>query len=109
MYCRKCGSLNDDNAYKCVRCADVLQDSAPRQIDNNLTLAILVTVFCCLPFGIAAIVQAAQVNGKVQAGDYAGAEESARNAKKWSMWALGIGVTFWVVYALLGVLGAALS
>lgn len=25
MYCHKCGSRNDDNAYKCVNCGEILQ------------------------------------------------------------------------------------
>ena len=44
-----------------------------QNVPNYLVPAILVTIFCCLPVGIAAIIQAAQVNGKLQAGDYEGA------------------------------------
>ncbi len=43
------------------------------EIPNCLVQAILVTAFCCLPFGIVSIVFAAQVNGKVAAGDVRGA------------------------------------
>jgi hypothetical protein len=56
------------------------------RIPNYLTQAILTTVLCCLPFGIVAIVHAAQVNSKVAAGDLAGARESSRKAKTW-VWA----------------------
>ncbi len=45
--------------------------------------SIVVTVLCCLPLGIPAIVFAAQVNSKVAAGDIAGAEESSRKARQW--------------------------
>ena len=106
MYCRKCGFRNDDNAYKCVQCAEVLQDVPVRNINNNLALAILVTVLCCLPFGIVGIVQAAQVNGKVQAGDVAGAEECARKARKWSLWGLGIGLVVYGSYGLIMLIGS---
>jgi hypothetical protein len=106
MYCRKCGFRNDDNAYKCVRCAEVLQELPPKKIDNNLALAIIVTVLCCLPFGIVGIVQAAQVNGKVQAGDIAGAEECARKARKWSLWGLAIGLLLYGSYGLIMLVGA---
>ena len=41
-----------------------------RNIPNYLVQAILTTLFCCLPFGIVAIVYAAQVNTKIEAGDY---------------------------------------
>ena len=39
---------------------------------NWLVESILVTIFCCLPFGIAGIVFASQVNSKWAAGDYNG-------------------------------------
>lgn len=45
---------------------------------NHLVWAILSTLFCCLPLGIASIVFAAQVNGKHAAGDVAGAQESSK-------------------------------
>ncbi|MFZ3275199.1 MAG: CD225/dispanin family protein, partial [Lutibacter sp.] len=43
------------------------------QPKNYLIESILVTIFCCLPFGIVGIVFAAQVNAKFDAGDYEGA------------------------------------
>lgn len=108
MYCRKCGTQNDDNAYKCVRCADLLQQEAPAtKVDNNLVLAIFVTVLCCLPLGVVGIVHAAQVNAKAQAGDVAGATESAAKARTWSLWALGIGLTGYSLYFLVAIFAAA--
>src|SRR5688572_1154941 len=56
---------------------------AGTKIPNYLPQSILVTLFCCLPFGIVAIVNAAQVNSKVAAGDVAGAQESSRKARTW--------------------------
>ena len=41
--------------------------------DNKLVWSILVTIFCCLPFGIVAIIKSAEVNSKWAAGDRAGA------------------------------------
>lgn len=61
---------------------------------NWLVEAILVTVFCCLPFGIVAIVNASQVNSRFTAGDYNGAANASKEAAKWvklSFW-IGIGV-----------------
>jgi uncharacterized membrane protein YvbJ len=95
MYCTACGTQNDDNAYKCVKCGKELvrvAPAAPANIPNYLVQAILITICCCLPFGIAAIVFAAQVNGKAQAGDIAGAMESSRKAKMWCWWGFGIGL-----------------
>jgi hypothetical protein len=45
------------------------------------------TLFRCIPFGIPAIVDAAQVETKAKAGDLAGALESSRKARLWCWWA----------------------
>lgn len=62
-------------------------------IRNYLVQAILVTLCCCMPFGIVGIVYAAQVNSKAAAGDLAGAQAAANNAKLWSWigFACGLG------------------
>ena len=109
MYCPKCGTQNEDNAWKCVKCGEVLQSSTAvpqERVPNYLVQSILVTVFCCLPFGIAAIVYAAQVNGKLQAGDIAGATESSRKAKLFSWIAFGIGLVGGLIYLALAIFGA---
>ncbi|HTA66587.1 MAG TPA: CD225/dispanin family protein [Xanthomonadaceae bacterium] len=67
-------------------------------VPNNLVWAILCTLFCCLPGGIVAIVYAAQVDGKVAAGDIAGAQASARNAATWCWVSAGCGIVLCVVY-----------
>ena len=54
------------------------------QVPNNLVWAILSTLFCCLPAGIVSIVYAAQVNGKLAAGDYNGAVSASNNARTWA-------------------------
>jgi hypothetical protein len=78
------------------------------QINNNLVWAILTTVFCCLPLGIVSIVFAAQVNGKLAAGDVAGAMDSAKKAKTWAMASAGVGVVLVLLYVAVFVfLGAA--
>ncbi len=109
MYCTKCGKQNDDNAFKCVQCGNMLQRSAaPEVIDipNYLVQAILVTIFCCLPFGIPAIVFAAQVNGKIAAGDYDGAVATSKKAKLWSWVSFWVGLGFVVIYVFLAIVGA---
>jgi hypothetical protein len=65
---------------------------AAGSVPNYLMQAILVTLCCCLPLGIPAIVFAAQVNGKLSAGDVAGAQELSRKAKMWCWIAFGLGV-----------------
>ncbi len=77
--------------------------------DNHMVWAVLSTVLCCLPFGIVAIVYASQVNGKFAAGDYMGAEASARSAKTWSIVSLVCGLVGGVLYGILMAIGAAAS
>ena len=67
---------------------------------NYLVWAILTTIFCCLPLGIASIVFAAQVNGKYAAGDVAGAQESSRKAKQFAIWSAVVGVVVGALYAI---------
>jgi uncharacterized membrane-anchored protein len=77
-------------------------------VPNYLVFAILATVFCCLPAGIPAIVFAAQVNGKLQAGDLAGAQAASRNAKTWCWVSFGVGlgsILIWILLMVLGVIG----
>ena len=116
MYCRKCGELNDDNAYKCVKCGEELRhierpSTGPSvtRVPNYLAHAILVTMFCCLPFGIVAIVYAAQVNTKLAAGDYDGALETSRTAKKWCWVSFGVGLAALVIYIMSIVVAATMS
>lgn len=54
-------------------------------VPNYLVQSILCTLFCCMPFGIVAIVYAAGVNAKLGAGDYAGAQHSSRLARNWCL------------------------
>lgn len=66
-----------------------------------LTQAILVTVLCCIPFGIPAIVNAASVSGKIQAGDYAGAKVASDRARFWCWMGFGFGLGVSVIYGVL--------
>ena len=65
---------------------------------NHLVWAILSTLFCCLPLGIASIVFAAQVNGKWAAGDFNGAVESSKKARTFALWGTIIGAVLLVLY-----------
>lgn len=72
---------------------------------NYLVFAILVTLFCGKIFGIIAIVFAAQVNSKWNAGDYAGALNASKNAKLWAWISFAVGMAIYVLLALLTFLG----
>ncbi|BAU07889.1 CD225/dispanin family protein [Fischerella sp. NIES-3754] len=71
-----------------------------RNVPTYLPQAILTTLFCCLPFGIVAIVYAAQVNSKLAAGDYEGAMQASKSAKTWCWVSFGSGLAFGILYIL---------
>lgn len=73
---------------------------------NWLVESILVTLFCCLPFGIVGIINASSVNTKYDAGDYAGAQQASEQAGKWTKIGFFVGlasVAVWFVLSMLGV------
>ena len=80
--------------------------SAPRP-KNWLVESILVTVFCCLPFGIAGIINAANVNTKFDSGDIEGAQRASAEAGKWTKVGFWVSIGFFVVYIALMMLGVA--
>jgi hypothetical protein len=80
----------------------------PATVPNYLIPAIL-SLFCCWPLSIVAIIFAAQVNGKVAAGDIQGAMDASKKAKLFSFIAIGIGVLLIIVYVILMVLGVGIG
>ncbi len=116
MFCPSCGAESNELSGFCSKCGKQLGQieasssqvaatpkqnqpvaAQPAHVPNYLVQAILVTIFCCLPFGIVAIVFAAQVNGKVQMGDHLGALQASKQAKLFSWIAFGIGVGMGVI------------
>ncbi len=82
--------------------------AAPANVPNYLVPAIL-SLFCCWPLSIVAIIFAAQVNGKVASGDIAGAVDASKKAKLFSFIAIGIGLAIGLIYLVLTILGVGLS
>jgi hypothetical protein len=66
-------------------------------IQTYLVPAILVTLLCCWPTGIAAIVFAAQASSKRNAGDYVGAVAASKKALTWTIVSLVVGVILIVI------------
>lgn len=71
--------------------------------------SILVTLFCCLPFGIAGIVNASKVEGRYYAGDQQGALKASQEAGKWTkigfFSGLAVGVLYLIFVVAMGVGG----
>ena len=126
IHCATCGSEIEPGARFCANCGAAAQTSpsftpgyapgmgydggpdygAPVHVPNYLVWAIVATICCCLPAGIVAIVYAAQVNGKLAAGDYDGALSASNSAKTWCWVSLGLGVVAAVVWGIVGLTGA---
>jgi hypothetical protein len=75
----------------------------------NYMVPAIISIFCCWPLAIPAIIFAAQVNNKVAAGDVAGAQDSSKKAKMFSFIAIGLGVLGILIYVAMMVLGVGLS
>jgi len=75
----------------------------------NYLVPAIISVFCCWPLAIPAIIFATQVNGKVAAGDIAGAQDSSKKAKMFSFIAIGLGLLGVICYVIMLILGVGLS
>jgi hypothetical protein len=60
----------------------------------------IISIFCCWPLAIPAIIFAAKVNGQVAAGDMAGAQDSSKKAKMFSFIAIGLGLLGIIIYVI---------
>jgi len=75
----------------------------------NYMVPAIISIFCCWPLAIAAIIFAVQVNNKVQAGDIAGAQDASKKSKMFSFIAIGLGVVLILIYVVMMILGVGLS
>ena len=112
--CHECGAQISDAAVACPHCgAPVAQSttSAPQPTtpepqpttppacpETHLAKAIVLTILCCWPLGIPAIVNAAEVNTEYIAGRYESALQKSKNAEKWCKYCIIAGVVFWALY-----------
>ncbi|MBV9497691.1 MAG: TIR domain-containing protein [Acidobacteria bacterium] len=74
------------------------------QIPNYLIASVLVTLLCCLPTGIVAIIAAADVNTRLSRGDVAGAMAASARAKRWCWISVAVGLGVGVVAFILSFL-----
>jgi hypothetical protein len=115
-YCSTCGEANPDHARFCTKCGYEIQSAAAApppptphytpspaepMPETYLWQSIVVTLLCCLPLGIPAIIYAAQVEKHYLRGDMASARRSSTNAKNFCIWSLVLGLVGsigWIVY-----------
>lgn len=77
------------------------------QVNSYLWQSIVVTILCCLPLGIPAIIFAAKVNGYVAEGKIAEAQDASAKAKMWCWIAFGLGIVAIIASVAIQVLGFA--
>ena len=110
MFCNHCGNPNTSDARVCSACGSSLQlpqspgqqpyaqqqagngNNAPIEVPNYMVFSILVTLFCCLPLGIAAIIFSSQVNTKLAVGDIQGAMNASKTARMLCIISVVIGI-----------------
>jgi len=69
--------------------------------DSHMAMAILTTLFCCLPFGIISIVYASKVSGLYASGDYNGAVNASSKAQSYASWGMILGIVTSLIYVFL--------
>ena len=63
-----------------------------------LVESILVTLFCCLPFGVVGIVHASKVESQFNYGNYEAAKKASEDAAKWTKIGFWIGLIVLLLY-----------
>ena len=74
------------------------QASPAYKPSNNMVWAVLTTIFCCLPFGIPAIVFAARVDSLWFSGRHQEAYNAARVSRNWALISAIVAIVGWILY-----------
>lgn len=114
MFCRNCGAQIPDGTNFCPYCGSNQTAAGPEPLVRHqqgekpstyLVLSIIVTILCCLPFGIIGIIYASKVDSCWNAGNFHEARENSRKAKTWALVGLVLGFVTYLIYILLIFLG----
>lgn len=101
-FCSACGVKTKADQIMCIECGASPNAAhfpgTSQTVDNQMVKAVLVSVLCCLPFGIIAIIKSSEVNGKLAAGDVVGAQMSASSSSNWSNIGMIFGFIFFIFY-----------
>ena len=74
------------------------QENLAYKPSNNMVWAVLTTIFCCLPFGIPAIVFAARVDSLWFSGRHQEAYNAARASRTWTLVSAIVAIVGWILY-----------
>lgn len=110
MYCKYCGAEIADGSTFCPKCGKNISPVEPcptnlKKPGSHLVLSIIVTICCCIPFGIVAILYGSKVEGAWAGGRYEEAVRCSRLAKRWAIWGMVINIVVWVAYIVLLICG----
>lgn len=115
MFCRNCGAEIPDGSMFCPECGSSVSESPVYVSSPNrpqgvrpptyLVLSVLVTLFCCLIFGIVGIVYAAKVDPAWNAGLYDEAREYSRKARNWALLGMSLSILLGILYVILVLAG----
>ncbi|MGV8964074.1 MAG: CD225/dispanin family protein [Candidatus Saccharimonadaceae bacterium] len=81
------------------------QPHFPQRPKTWLVESILVTILCCLPFGIVGIINAAKVNSLYDQGMYDESIRVSKNAKRWTMYGLIAGIIYLIIVIIMMLAG----
>jgi len=110
MYCKQCGALINDTCTVCPHCGTPVNTASTvnnvyyqNQVcpQTHLVKAIILTILCCWPLGIPAIVYAAGVDSAFRGGNYSLALERSQKAGKWCNVTLIVGIILGALYLIL--------
>ncbi len=117
--CQECGAQVSEFAASCPSCGNpvakktVTPSAQPVNSQNQqeappktwLLESILVTILCCLPFGIAGIVNASKVESCWYSKDKEGALRASKEAAKWTKIGFFCGIAGYIIYGILILFG----
>lgn len=76
-----------------------------QHVPNYLWQSIVATMFCCMPFGIVAIIYASEVDSHIATGNYTAAQVASKSAKLWVGISVGVFFLFMVASVILFLVG----
>lgn len=80
--------------------------TASPAVESHMAKAILSTLFCCLPLGVVAIINASRVSTALSNGNDQEAREYSAKADKWGNVSIVVGLIVGVLYFFIGLAGA---
>lgn len=103
-FCSSCGKTLDGTATTFSASQPIVDPSTPK-VPDYLIPAIIETVCCCLPLGIASLYYAVQARNKAAAGNYADALTAATSAKTYFWIGLVVGLMFAAIFGIFYYMG----